>query len=115
VRAQLAEFEKELGGGFEPTSDAVIDTLAADSTATFEMEVRKGVEYVVFAACDHDCNDVDLFAYDARGDEVARDIEPDDYPVLQFEARRTGAWSVKVQMVGCSTKTCVFGLQSHAR
>jgi hypothetical protein len=99
VRAQLNDFEKELGGGFEATSDAVIDALKANSSTTFEMEVLRGVEYVVFAACDNDCGDVDLFAYDSRGSEITRDIEPGGYPVLQFEAPQTALWSVKVEMV----------------
>jgi len=115
VRTQLTNFENELGGGFAPTSEAVIDTLEPSASMSFDMEVQKGVEYVVFGACDADCDDLELFAYGARGEEIVRDVEIDDYPVLQFEAWETGIWSIRVSMANCSTDTCVFGIQSHAR
>ncbi len=115
VRAQLAEFESELGDGFSPAYEAVVDTLKTGNSTTLTMKVRKGLEYVVFGACDNDCDDLDLFAFGARGEEIARDIEPDDYPVLQFRARKGGALTIRVELVGCATKRCVFGVQTYVR
>ena len=115
VREQLVAFEHELGNEYSPVSEAMFDTLEPGASVTYEMTVRQGVEYVVFGACDADCDDLDLFAYGARGEEVARDVEADDYPVLQLEAEEDGVWSILVTMVSCSTDTCVFGITSHAR
>ena len=80
VRDQLAAMGRELGGEYSPVSEEVIDTLDPGTSFTYEMTVLAGVEYVVVGACDADCDDLDLFAYGVRGEEVARDVEPDDLP-----------------------------------
>ena len=113
VRDQLMLFGNSLGGGFTPTSEPAIGALDPGASTTFEMEVVAGLEYIVFSACDAACEDLDLFVYGARGEEVARNAEADAYPVLEFEARENGLWTIRVAMVNCSAYTCVFGVQSY--
>ena len=115
VRSQLTEFERELGRDYEPTSAAYFEALEAGQSETLELEVELGVEYVVFGACDQDCDDLDLFAYRGRGQEVTRDIEPDDYPVLQFVASESGTWSIRVEMIECAADVCVYGVRAYER
>ncbi len=111
VEAQLASARREMGDGYTPAYDAVIDEIDADGTMSFDLPVSRGVDYLILGVCDNDCADVDLLVYDADADEIASDFEPDDYPVLSFAAGTAGTWTVEVRMPGCSTDTCIFGFQ----
>ncbi len=46
---------------------AVYGSLNDDATASHEMTVVGGVQYVLFGACDNDCSDVDLKIFDTAG------------------------------------------------
>ena len=107
--------DAELGAQFTEVGERQIDALEPGESFTVDFAVRRGQEYVVLGACDVDCSDLDLFAYDAAGNEIVSDIEPDDYPVLQFRAREDATWSGRVGMVTCSTETCVFGIRAYER
>lgn len=66
--------------------------------------------FVVIAACDQDCTDLDLVLHDSDGNSVTQDVEEDDLPVLQFRASRGEAYHLHVNMHDCSTTTCYYGV-----
>jgi hypothetical protein len=59
----------------------------------------------VFAACDDDCSDLDMFLYDAQtGELVASDTLVDAVPVVV--APYEGQFVIEVVMASCSLEPC---------
>ncbi len=101
--------------GFAPDQTAVsreqvIGMLPGESSAMFEVVLAQGATYLITAACDQDCGDLDLGLY-LDGSLVAQDIEDDDVPVLEFTASQGGAYMLDVRMVTCETNQCFFGFR----
>lgn len=115
VEAQLDALRAGQLEGFEPLLGPEIDALAPDEVMSYELEMERGVSYMIVGVCDADCDDLDLALYDDRGAEIAVDFELDDVPVLVFDATRTGLWELEVSMPGCAADTCVFGIEVYAR
>ncbi|MGF1522316.1 MAG: hypothetical protein ACFBSF_08365 [Leptolyngbyaceae cyanobacterium] len=55
-------------------------------------------EYI-YGECDQDCMDLDLFLYDASGNLVYQDVEPDSAPIVV--APFDGSFSIEVSMPSC--------------
>ncbi|PZO35304.1 MAG: hypothetical protein DCF17_18895 [Shackletoniella antarctica] len=67
----------------------------------------------VYAVCDDDCSDLDLFLYDAEtGDLVASDTLEDAIPVVI--APYEGNFLIEVVMAGCSLEPCETWTDSEA-
>lgn len=115
VAAQLEAVRADIAEDFEASSDVLVGELEASSEKDLTISVRSDVEYVVIGMCDADCADLDLTIYDGEDEEVAADIEVDDYPVLRFTPTDDGVWTIQVSMVDCDADTCVFGVQGYAR
>lgn len=113
VEAQLDSVRRELGDGYTAIDDPVIEEVDADGAMSFELSVKRDVDYLVVGVCDNDCDDVDLLIYDDTDEEVVSDFEPDDHPVVSFSADSGGTWNVEVRMPGCSADTCIFGYQVY--
>ena len=50
--------------------------------------------------------------YNADGEAIERDVEPDAGPVVPVEPG-SGADQVRVDMIQCSVEPCVYGLQLY--
>ncbi|HWO89177.1 MAG TPA: hypothetical protein VNL98_08500 [Gemmatimonadales bacterium] len=74
-----------------------------------------GGSYVVFAACDQDCTDIDLRLFAPDGQMIGEDIETDDRPVIIFTAPTSGTYRLQVMMATCSQNPCYWGAQVLAR
>ena len=109
VSDQIAAIHDEIAPDFEYASDMVIGETPAGETSTFSMTVHDGAEYIIVAVCDADCGDVDLVIYDPDSEQVAGDIEMDDYPVVEFQGE--GDYEVGVVMTDCSADTCLWAAQ----
>jgi hypothetical protein len=68
-----------------------------------------GTEYMIIAACDEDCSDVDIAVYDSDGDTVASDVSADDVPVVRVTPNRDGQYSIEIKMYECSNEPCYWG------
>lgn len=115
VAYQLDAIRAEIASDFEAASDIGIGELEPGDEGAFTVEVFEGVEYVIIGVCDADCGDLDLAAWSDDDEEIASDIEYDDYPVLRFEAPYDGEVYVGVLMADCGADTCVWGVQGYAR
>ena len=115
VYDQLEAFRREVEEGFAPVGDPVVDLLEPRAETSFDLSLRGGAEYLIVGFCDEDCDDLDLHARYASGQSADADYEPDDYPVLRFQAPAKGSCRITVSMPGCSTSDCVFGVQVYAR
>lgn len=81
---------------------------------SFSLQLDARKRYAFVAVCDNDCSDIDLALYDASGRELKRDFGTDDFPIIVFQPPRTGRYSVKVIMAGCSVNPCRFGVSVYS-
>nr|NIS36692.1 hypothetical protein [Actinomycetota bacterium] len=89
--------------------DAVIGLLAKEAVAYLEVNLEAGVQYMIEAFCDEDCDDLDLALLSPSGESVTGDVEDDDVPELHFQASESGRYYLGVKMVACETSLCYFG------
>lgn len=77
----------------------------------FVFEIDPDKEYAVYGACDDDCFDLDLTAYDNNGANLAEDLEEDEFPILFIEPHIAGDHlHVVAFMADCETEVCVLGV-----
>lgn len=90
--------------------------LPRDGTVRLELTLRAGRRYRIVAACDPECDDLDLRALAADGEAVLdEDVEADARPLLSFVADATGPHLLSVTMAGCRAAFCAFGVRVLSR
>jgi hypothetical protein len=62
----------------------------------FEVQVKKGIDYVILAGRDPDIQDLDLLAYDEKGVLLADDRRPLSHAAIRFRPNYTGTASIFV-------------------
>ena len=72
-------------------------------TKTHQIQLTAGKYYTFFAACDHDCNNIDLTLKSADGNVIKADTEEDDAPMFALRPTRTGRYTLSVTIPGCKT------------
>ena len=72
-------------------------------TKPHQVQLTAGKYYTFFAACDHDCNNIDLTLKSADGSVVKADTEEDDAPMFGLRPTRTGRYTLSVTIPGCKT------------
>lgn len=103
--------ELEAQFGIAPASRAT-GRLAAGASTTGTFTVTSGAAYIVIGACDEGCSDIDLVVRDSSGNEVGRDEEDDDAPMVVIPAGSGGRYTFEAQMVTC-TSNCHFGVRAY--
>ena len=81
--------------------------LLAGGVATFTVELRGGLDYIVHGSCDEDC---DLVVRDPDGAEVGSDDEVDSVPVVELTTERTGRFQVEVS---CPFADCTWEIRTE--
>lgn len=87
----------------------VIGYLPDDDSDFWTFHFSRGSEYVITGACDQDCTDIDLIIRNEDGDELDRDTQVDDQPVLRFRPPYSGQFEIEVRMYACNVNPCYFG------
>ncbi|MGD1897265.1 MAG: hypothetical protein ACFB16_09990 [Phormidesmis sp.] len=83
--------------------------LTNNSSATIRGYFLRGED--IFARCDEDCSDIDLFLYDDRGTLVDSDDAVDAFPIVT--APNDGMFVIEITMPACSHRTgCAAGISS---
>ena len=81
-------------------------------TKTHQIQLTAGKYYTFFAACDHDCNNIDLTLKSADGREVKSDTQDNDSPMFSLRPARTGRYILSVTIPGCQTESgCRYNSQ----
>ena len=81
-------------------------------TKTHQVQLTAGKYYTFFAACDSDCDNIDLTLKSADGSEVESDAEEDDAPMFSVRPTRTGRYTLSVTIPGCKTASgCKYNSQ----
>ncbi|MEQ1784371.1 MAG: hypothetical protein ABMA14_23710 [Hyphomonadaceae bacterium] len=105
VVKQRAEKNDKLIGKVE------IAEIGEDEISEFVFHIDPGKTYFIRGACDDDCADIDLGAYDAAGASVGEDVWPNELPRIEVPAGKSGAEvHVIVRMETCLAETCVAGV-----
>ncbi len=89
----------------------VLDEIEEGESATHTFVLDPGKAYMVYAACDDDCSDIDMLGEDAGGAWVDEDVEDDDMPILIILPGESGdSLTVTLDMTACDADVCVFGI-----
>jgi hypothetical protein len=111
ITAQLAQVDSVLTTqGLTAPGEAVRGTLPASSDEEFQVQLTAGLRYLIVGVCDGGCGDLDLTLTDGAGRTVAEDKALDDLPVMAVQGL-DGTFTVKVEMITCTTEQCHFGVR----
>lgn len=84
----LIDGEVSVLGGFMDEGDRI------GWTTTF----HAGTRYALVGGGDQDVDDLDIIVYDENGDIAWQDVATDNYPVVEFEPRRTARYTVYLKL-----------------
>lgn len=98
--------------GFSSTASQV-GRQSAGNVRTVTFNLSAGGTYVLIGVCDENCSDLDLIVRDPSGNEVGRDEEVDDTPIVIVEGARGGRYTVEVAMVTCQG-SCNWGVRAYS-
>lgn len=101
--------------GWSPETDVRSGSLPDGGSQTITLRADAGVEYGVVGGCDQDCTDLDLALRDGRGNVLDSDYLSDDYPVVRFRPRTSGAHYLEVQMFECGVNPCWYAYRVYRR
>ncbi|HVY85616.1 MAG TPA: hypothetical protein VG943_10815 [Caulobacterales bacterium] len=90
----------------DPTVPDLLQPLRLDHPFLWPVYLHAGVNYRVYAACDNDCQDLDMEIYGADGMLADRDINTDDTPFVQVTPSVDGRYYVRVWVYQCSDEPC---------
>jgi S1-C subfamily serine protease len=82
-----------------------------DDETRVEFTLNGKVSYIVAGACDANCKDLDLEAFDAEGFSVSIDNNSDDEPYLYIEPVETGTFSIAPRIVSCTKEPCTAAVR----
>ena len=116
VTAQLdaaAQPVKNSGFKDDPTvfaRDVMVGMLANGTSSFVEINLTSGATYFIAAACDQDCEDMDLRLFSPESTTpLKQDTGDDDYPMITFTAQKTGRYMLAVDMAKCKEGMCYYG------
>lgn len=96
----------ELGYARDRSVPDLAQPLRLDSAFLWPVDLRAGVNYRIYAACDNDCQDVDMEIYGQDGLIADRDIAVDDTPYVQITPERSGRAYVRLWVYQCNAEPC---------
>ncbi len=99
--------------GFTATGWVYQNTLKQGGEETTTVTLDGGTLYGVMGVCDSDCGDLDIHLIDSSGNEVAKDLDADDFPIVRTES--SGTYTLRVVMVACSTEPCGYVLKAFRK
>jgi hypothetical protein len=85
-------------------------TLREGEEGSYTSTISPGSLIGYVAVCDEDCSDIDLRMYE-DGRLVAEDPNPDDWPIIRYQARQGGNnYRIVASMYACSTEPCYYAI-----
>lgn len=108
--AEMIREFAESASGFTLWEEVETGTLRAEGQAAFPVTLTEGMDYMVVGYCDQNCEDMDLALLDGSGSELETDYLADAQPILIHTADSSGTYSVRIDMVGCSTEPCGYAV-----
>lgn len=87
-----------------------VGRLKQGEEATIPLEVTGAHEALVIAACDQQCDDLDLRVVTTDGRLIGLDEDEDELPRVHIEAGKTNALLLRVRMPRCKGSSCWFAI-----
>ncbi|MGE0595825.1 MAG: hypothetical protein AB7P07_05645, partial [Hyphomonadaceae bacterium] len=112
VRAYLdggMAVHEALGYGAQRNVPDLVVPLMLEAGHLWAVNLRRGVNYRIYGACDDDCTDLDMEIYGNDGVLVDRDIALDDTPYVQITPVRSGPHYVRLWVYSCAAEPCYSG------
>ncbi|MDZ4702034.1 MAG: hypothetical protein SH809_20150 [Rhodothermales bacterium] len=98
----------DLGGEYA-LQNYVMGSIHAGEDDLWTFYFDEGTEYIISAACDNDCTDIDVKILNEDGEVVQEDTKDDDQPLVAFTPKVSAGYEVEVKMYKCSEEPCYFG------
>ncbi|RDI96607.1 hypothetical protein DV704_02005 [Meiothermus sp. QL-1] len=86
----------------------VYDHLYQGRSQFVRVRLEAGRTYWITAACDDDCDDLDLTLFDENNNLIDADTAPDDEPLVRVTPIRTAQFRYRVDMVSCKVEPCAY-------
>jgi hypothetical protein len=118
VRTYLADqATKHTSEGFRPETSIqdLILPLRLEGGAIWPINLRAGVTYRIFGACDNDCSDVDLEVYDSTGLYAGRDVAVNDTPYVEITPTHNGVHYARIWLAACESEPCYVGMRVYRK
>lgn len=96
--------------GLLATQEIYTGSLNVDSGEDHWITLEGGEEYALLGVCDQDCEDIDLFLYDEKGNEIDSDVLDDDVPVVLVSPSRRTRYRVQIKMYDCDVEPCFYAV-----
>ena len=84
----------------------LVTPLRLDHPYLWTVNLRAGVTYRIYGACDDNCADLDMELYGADGQLADRDVRRDDTPYVQITPVRSGRHNVRIWLYSCRAAGC---------
>lgn len=97
------------GQGMAASHDPAYAYVGRSQSQTFRATVKPNTTYVIHADCGGPCTDVDLFAYDAAGNVIAKDTSLSRSAMVSINTNGATELRYSVRMAGCSDTSCAVG------
>ncbi len=88
----------------------VMGRIKNNGTDSWTFYFDKSKSYIITGACDNDCKNVDMVLKDEDGDVIDKDRKDDDTPVLTLVPKKSGRYTIEVEMAECKEEPCYFGI-----
>ena len=115
VWEQLKAVQQVAAEGGYGTQNYIIGSLREDQSDAWTITLYGGYDYMILAACDGDCQDLDIRLYDEDGNEIDQDESTDNVPTIEGRVDTTGRFTIEVDMFECSEDYCYFGFGVFGR
>ncbi len=116
VRGQMARVAARAASrGYSMTPQYYYGRLRDGRSEVLNLNLSASQEYVIVAACDADCSDVDLALYESDGRVVTSDLRSDDLPVIEVPSGHGGTHPVKISMANCVSNPCRYEIAVFTR
>ncbi len=90
----------------EPRGPDLDVSLRVGDAFLWRLDLRAGVNYRIFGACDDDCSDMDMEVYGADGMLAERDDNRDAAPFVQITPALAGPAYVRLWVYECAAEPC---------
>lgn len=89
----------------------VLDTygivrINAGESSRIVLDVPTSTSIEIMGDCDQDCQDLDLIVRTPDGKILARDTEPDFYPIVSFVSGKDGRIEIELDLKDCIAGYC---------
>jgi hypothetical protein len=111
VRTKLTVEVRNLATqGYGPGGPEVIEQLSRDASKRIPIQLIKGIANAIVAACDENCDRVELALYDYQSNLIAKAPQNQGVVIINGVPTFTGYHVVELSASGCHVANCYAGV-----